>query len=150
MKLEDYREMNIKIGDILDYCKKAEQTALELERTCCDNAMSGRTNDLLAIAYFSELAKIYGYEIPNMIKCIADEYAEKENKSLYELIIFSGEEDEETVYAELTSEEYEIIEKDRKGLLHKEHIVTLTDGRQIESGIIDSIKQYQSNKACFE
>ena len=61
-------------------------------------------------------------------------------EKLYILSICEGEEGAEKVKAFLTPEQVEKIKKDIKGELNAENIIVLTDGRKIESGIIDDIK----------
>ena len=61
-------------------------------------------------------------------------------EKLYILTLCDGEKEAETVTAILKPEQVEEIKKDIAGELNKENLITLTDGRIIESGIIDDIK----------
>ena len=61
-------------------------------------------------------------------------------EKLYILSICEGEEGAEKVKAFLTPEQAEKIKKDIKGELNTENLISLVDGRIIDTGIIDDIK----------
>ena len=64
----------------------------------------------------------------------------KETKSKYRITILKGTEDEEQLFAYLTPSEVEKIDMDIMGDYNAEFKITTEDGRIIEVGIIDEIR----------
>lgn len=64
------KEQYIKVSDILNYCNEAAEINKALARKCISSTGLGEcdTSSLGGAAYFFQQAKIYDYEIPNMIK----------------------------------------------------------------------------------
>ena len=65
----------LKIQDILDICKKSA----DVSRKCYESALNGyvekgNPDSLNAMAYFKQKHQLYSFEIPNLIKSVADEY----------------------------------------------------------------------------
>lgn len=70
-----------------------------------------------------------------------DEFVQSYNNKKYSLLLCEGEPEEERVTAFLTNEQANKIKADIKGEIHSQNLITLTDGRIIDSGIVDSIKK---------
>lgn len=64
----------------------------------------------------------------------------------YKLTLCEGECDERVVYANLTNEAVQMIEKDIRGELNRKYLIALENGELIETGIIDSIEKVQVYK----
>lgn len=69
-----------------------------------------------------------------------DEFIQIYNQKKYSLTLCDGEPGEEKVSAFLTNEQVEKIKADIRGEAQVENLVTLTDGRVIDTGIVDSIE----------
>ena len=63
-----------------------------------------------------------------------------DGRKMYKLILCEGEDDEETVFANLTYIEAHTIMNDIHGLNQGQFLIKLTDGRSIDIGIIDKIE----------
>ena len=70
-----------------------------------------------------------------------DEFIKSYNNKKYSLTLCEGEPEEEIVTAFLTNEQVKKIKADICGEVQSQNLITLTDGRIIESGIIDKIKK---------
>ena len=72
------KEYYIKISDIFDYCKATAKNCRELAEKCISSTGKGesQTSSLGGAAYFLEQARIYEYDIPNIIKNVKGDYLE--------------------------------------------------------------------------
>jgi hypothetical protein len=64
------KEQYIKIDEILDYCKQSAENNKALANRCINGTGKGEseTSMLGGAAYFLEQARMYEYDIPNVIK----------------------------------------------------------------------------------
>lgn len=62
-----------------------------------------------------------------------------DGRKRYELLISTGENDQQIVFADLTNLEVSVINQDISGKVSGQFIIILTDGSEIEIGIIDKI-----------
>ena len=74
----------------------------------------------------------------------AEQKQKSSNLKEYELIICKDEPEEETVRALLTKDQVSVIKDDLDGILSSEFHITTVDGRKIETGIIDVIKEVKT------
>ena len=64
----------VKVQDILDICEEAAKTSLKLYEDSLNNyCQNGQSSLLGAIAYFEKQHQLYRFEIPNLIKNVADD-----------------------------------------------------------------------------
>lgn len=73
--LEEAKDDLIRVGDIIEYCKKAEEMHYELAMKCLKSTGKGesQTSALGGSAYFFQKAEMYRYSIPDIISCIINE-----------------------------------------------------------------------------
>lgn len=69
------KNIYIKLQDILDMCEKSAK----MSRKCYEDALNEYTKNgqpflLNAMAYFEQKHQLYSFEIPNLIKSVANEY----------------------------------------------------------------------------
>jgi hypothetical protein len=64
----------------------------------------------------------------------------------YELTLCKGEPEEEVVFARLTNKEVDLIKEDIAGCLFCLNYISTEDGKMIETGIIDDIKEYPTEE----
>lgn len=63
-----------------------------------------------------------------------------DGRKRYKLLLCAGEPDEEIVFADLTYIEANTIKTDINGTHNGQFLIKLTDGREIDIGIIDKIE----------
>ena len=66
------KEQYVKVSDILNYCRESAKTHRELANKCIESTGKGesQTSSLGGAAYFLEQARMYEYDIPNMIRSL--------------------------------------------------------------------------------
>jgi glutaminase len=65
----------INVNDLISYCEKAADVALELVQKTLDSKRQN-TGDISAIAYFMQREALFRYEIPGIIKSYIAEQGE--------------------------------------------------------------------------
>ena len=70
-----------------------------------------------------------------------EEFIRLYNKQKYELVLCKDEPEVETVYALLDPEQVTLVEADIAGMLQSGFTICLTDGRNVDTGIIDEIRK---------
>lgn len=76
------------------------------------------------------------------------EFIQIYNAKKYALTLCEGEPEEEIVTAFLTNEQVNKIKADIRGEVQSENLITLTDGRIIETGIVDAIKAFSEKEVA--
>jgi len=73
--LEEAKNDLIRVGDIIDYCNKQIETLQIMEKASFDKVGYGLSEGELYgfIAYAHQQQEIYGFDIPNVIRCIINE-----------------------------------------------------------------------------
>lgn len=66
------KEQYIKVSDILNYCKQSAMANRDLANKCIESVGKGEseTSSLGGAAYFLQQARMYEFDIPNMIKAL--------------------------------------------------------------------------------
>jgi DNA-directed RNA polymerase alpha subunit len=67
-----YKEYYVKVSDIMKYCKESAAINRDLANKCIENTGKGETlsSSLGGAAYFLQQAKMYDYDIPNVIQAL--------------------------------------------------------------------------------
>ncbi len=66
------KEQYVKVSDILNYCRQSATTNRDLANKCIESVGKGEseTSSLGGAAYFLQQARMYEFDIPNMIKAL--------------------------------------------------------------------------------
>lgn len=108
-------------------------------------------NNALLYNYVIETAKTSSIESSLENKIHAAEHKKKNsNLKEYELILCKDEPEEEIVKAMLTKEQAAVIKDDLDGILSSAFHITTVDGRKIETGIIDEIREINPPAKNYE
>lgn len=85
------KEYYIKVSEILDYCRASAKSHRELAEKCIESTGKGESqiSSLGGAAYFLEQARIFEYDIPNVIKNLNYEAVESMLETPLEAMGFS-------------------------------------------------------------
>lgn len=80
MKINEYMNETIRVGDLIEYCNKAAEIHQELADKSLGGIGHGETAQSAygAAAYFLQQAEIYKYRIPDIIVSMLCEHLKKE------------------------------------------------------------------------
>lgn len=69
------KDQYVKVSSILNYCIRSAKANRDLANKCIESVGKGEseTSSLGAATYFLEQARIYEYDIPNIIKALSYE-----------------------------------------------------------------------------
>lgn len=67
-----YKEYYVKVSDIMNYCREKAEKSKDLADKCINSTGKGEnvSSSLGGAAYFLEQARIYEYDIPNVLKAL--------------------------------------------------------------------------------